>query len=149
MNTIRSTWVGWGALCAAGGGAYFFAKRSINASRAERHEAVMRAKQEAASKERADMNMANPPAAPSSPSLPTPDPQAKTEKESPTIGAATAASAAADSQDVSGHPSTEIQKRDPAPTRHEPDTIGRGVIEKGKYEAAEEWRSRKGPRLSG
>ncbi|MCJ1398965.1 hypothetical protein MMC11_002167 [Xylographa trunciseda] len=44
MNTIRSTWLGWGALCVAGGGSYYFAKRSINADRASRHEADMRRK---------------------------------------------------------------------------------------------------------
>src|SRR5271155_5258594 len=30
---------GWGVLCVAGGGAYYFAKKSINADRAARHEA--------------------------------------------------------------------------------------------------------------
>ncbi|MCJ1394516.1 hypothetical protein MMC18_007454 [Xylographa bjoerkii] len=44
MNTIRSTWLGWGVLCIAGGGSYYFAKRSINADRASRHEADMRRK---------------------------------------------------------------------------------------------------------
>ncbi|KAH8591490.1 hypothetical protein B0O99DRAFT_598078 [Bisporella sp. PMI_857] len=38
MNTVKSFWVGWGSLCIAGGGAYFFAKRSINADRAARFE---------------------------------------------------------------------------------------------------------------
>lgn len=42
MNTIRSTWIGWGTLIVAGGGAYFFAKRSINADKAARHEADMK-----------------------------------------------------------------------------------------------------------
>ncbi|KAL8804192.1 MAG: hypothetical protein Q9182_002734 [Xanthomendoza sp. 2 TL-2023] len=42
MNTIRSTWYGWGTLIIAGGGAYFFAKRSINADKAARHEADMK-----------------------------------------------------------------------------------------------------------
>merc|ERR1711939_770856 len=28
MNTVKSFWVGWGALCVAGGGAYYFAKKS-------------------------------------------------------------------------------------------------------------------------
>jgi len=44
MNTVRSTWLGWGVLCIAGGGSYYFAKRSINADRASRHEADMRRK---------------------------------------------------------------------------------------------------------
>lgn len=42
MNTIRSTWYGWGALAVAGGGAYYFAKRSVNAERKARHEADMK-----------------------------------------------------------------------------------------------------------
>ncbi|KAA6406549.1 MAG: hypothetical protein FRX48_09714 [Lasallia pustulata] len=42
MNTIRSTWIGWGSLIIAGGGAYYFAKRSVNADRAARHEADLK-----------------------------------------------------------------------------------------------------------
>ncbi|KAL8772759.1 MAG: hypothetical protein Q9209_002104 [Squamulea sp. 1 TL-2023] len=42
MNTIRSTWIGWGTLIVAGGGAYFFAKRSINADKQARHEADLK-----------------------------------------------------------------------------------------------------------
>ncbi|KAM4066488.1 hypothetical protein HRG_000585 [Hirsutella rhossiliensis] len=33
MNTVRSFWLGWGSLCVAGAGAYYFAKREINADR--------------------------------------------------------------------------------------------------------------------
>ncbi|KAF4589615.1 hypothetical protein GQ602_003504 [Ophiocordyceps camponoti-floridani] len=33
MNTVRSFWVGWGSLCVAGAGAYYLAKREINADR--------------------------------------------------------------------------------------------------------------------
>lgn len=36
MNTVRSFWFGWGTLCAAGGAAYYFAKKSINADRQAR-----------------------------------------------------------------------------------------------------------------
>ncbi|KAI9675855.1 MAG: hypothetical protein M1829_003281 [Trizodia sp. TS-e1964] len=42
MNNVKSFWLGWGSLIVAGGGAYYFAKRSIIADRAERHEAEMR-----------------------------------------------------------------------------------------------------------
>ncbi|KAL8972755.1 MAG: hypothetical protein Q9183_000370 [Haloplaca sp. 2 TL-2023] len=42
MNTIRSTWIGWGTLIFAGAGAYYFAKRSINADKQARHEADMK-----------------------------------------------------------------------------------------------------------
>ncbi|KAI5299131.1 hypothetical protein KEM56_003499, partial [Ascosphaera pollenicola] len=121
---IRSTWAGWGSLCVAAGGAYYFAKRNINANRAERHEAVMRAKQEAVAAERAAMQ----------------------QQQQQRVAAKTSASATED--DVSGHPSMEVQDTDPAPTRHEPDTAGQKAVEKGKYEAEEVWRSKKGPRLS-
>ncbi|PFH61387.1 hypothetical protein XA68_17499 [Ophiocordyceps unilateralis] len=33
MNTVRSFWIGWGSLCVAGAGAYYLAKREINADR--------------------------------------------------------------------------------------------------------------------
>ncbi|CZT21249.1 uncharacterized protein RCC_07112 [Ramularia collo-cygni] len=36
MNTVRSVGYGWGVLIVAGGGSYYFAKRSINADREER-----------------------------------------------------------------------------------------------------------------
>ncbi|KAH0541763.1 hypothetical protein FGG08_003785 [Glutinoglossum americanum] len=36
MNTVKSFWYGWGVLIAAGGGAYYFAKRSINEDRQAR-----------------------------------------------------------------------------------------------------------------
>ncbi|KAI5203328.1 hypothetical protein E4T39_04215 [Aureobasidium subglaciale] len=39
MNTVRSVGYGWGVLIVAGGGAYYFAKKSINKDRAERAEA--------------------------------------------------------------------------------------------------------------
>jgi len=37
MNTVRSFWFGWGSLCVAGAGAYYFAKTQINEDRAARH----------------------------------------------------------------------------------------------------------------
>ncbi|PWW78419.1 hypothetical protein C7212DRAFT_315752 [Tuber magnatum] len=37
MNTVKSFWIGWGSLIVAGGGAYYFAKRQINADRREKH----------------------------------------------------------------------------------------------------------------
>jgi len=45
MNTIRSTWIGWGTLCLAGGGSYYFAKRQINADRQARHQEELRKRQ--------------------------------------------------------------------------------------------------------
>jgi len=45
MNTVRSTWFGWAGLCVAGGGSYYFAKKSINADKKKRFEADMKRKQ--------------------------------------------------------------------------------------------------------
>jgi len=42
MNNPKSFWLGWGSLIVAGGGAYYFAKKEINASR---REAYMRLQQ--------------------------------------------------------------------------------------------------------
>ncbi|KAG9244728.1 hypothetical protein BJ878DRAFT_575460 [Calycina marina] len=39
MSYVKSFWIGWGSLCIAGGSAYFFAKKEINADRAARFEA--------------------------------------------------------------------------------------------------------------
>ncbi|TQS34965.1 hypothetical protein Golomagni_04633 [Golovinomyces magnicellulatus] len=43
MNTVSDS-VGWGALCVAGGGAYYFAKKSINADKLARFEAEQKRK---------------------------------------------------------------------------------------------------------
>ncbi|KAG6041590.1 hypothetical protein E4U41_003327 [Claviceps citrina] len=45
MNTVRSFWFGWGSLCVAGGGAFYFAKREINADRRAKLEAARNKKQ--------------------------------------------------------------------------------------------------------
>ncbi|KAJ2969153.1 hypothetical protein NQ176_g8820 [Zarea fungicola] len=42
MNTVKSFWLGWGSLCVAGAGAYYFAKREINADRLAKMEAQNR-----------------------------------------------------------------------------------------------------------
>ncbi|EMF11782.1 uncharacterized protein SEPMUDRAFT_133772 [Sphaerulina musiva SO2202] len=47
MNTIRSTFYGWGALIVAGGGSYYFAKRQINKDRDERAAAIEKSRQQA------------------------------------------------------------------------------------------------------
>ncbi|KAJ3480255.1 hypothetical protein NLG97_g8113 [Lecanicillium saksenae] len=39
MNTVKSFWLGWGSVCVAGAGAYYFAKREINADRQAKLEA--------------------------------------------------------------------------------------------------------------
>ena len=35
MNSARSVWMGWGTLMAAGAGAYYYAKKDIDAHRRE------------------------------------------------------------------------------------------------------------------
>ncbi|QSS53176.1 hypothetical protein I7I53_00350 [Histoplasma capsulatum var. duboisii H88] len=120
MNTIRSTWVGWGSLCIAGGGAYYFAKKSINADRAHRHEEAQRRKEEALRRENS----------------------VKSPSSSPSAGRANFSPQA----DDTGNPSREAG-HDPAATRHEPETLAEKIDEKGKYEAAEAYTSRKGNRL--
>ncbi|KAI5778673.1 hypothetical protein EDC01DRAFT_329561 [Geopyxis carbonaria] len=37
MNTVKSFWVGWGSLIVAGAGAYYYAKKEINADRREKY----------------------------------------------------------------------------------------------------------------
>ncbi|KAH7246410.1 hypothetical protein BKA59DRAFT_477879 [Fusarium tricinctum] len=45
MNTVKSFWLGWGSLCVAGGGAYYFAKQQINADRVAKMEAHRKKRQ--------------------------------------------------------------------------------------------------------
>ncbi|SMQ53388.1 unnamed protein product [Zymoseptoria tritici ST99CH_3D7] len=47
MNTVRSVGYGWGVLIVAGGGSYYFAKRSINSDREERARAEEERRQNA------------------------------------------------------------------------------------------------------
>ncbi|PGH27116.1 hypothetical protein AJ80_01072 [Polytolypa hystricis UAMH7299] len=159
MNTIRSTWVGWGALCVAGGGAYYFAKQAINADRAKRHEANQRRKEEASRIER-NSTTSRPPYTPRAP--PTAPAFSSTtaagssissgvgggqqQQEGDVSAAVKRAQGAAAGRDDVSDPSAEVG-HDPAPTRHEPDSEAQRVEEKGKYEAAEPFRSKKGNRL--
>lgn len=100
-NQKASVAYGWGVLILAGGGAYYFAKRSINADREER----------AAMNERRRQAMRPQRAAPISQDRPSPSQE--------------------------GGP-------DPAPVTHAQEDLSA----KGKYEAAEPFRSRKGDRFS-
>lgn len=97
---------GWGVLILAGGGAYYFAKRSINADREER----------AAMQERRRQAMR--PARPSDFAQPS---------------------------QISDRPSPSQEGgADPAPVTHAQEEMS----SRGKYEAAEPFRSRKGDRFS-
>ncbi|KAI5867179.1 hypothetical protein GGS23DRAFT_547204 [Durotheca rogersii] len=126
MNTAKSFWFGWGSLCLAGAGAYYFAKKSINADRAARLEESRRRKQVIDTLE----YPSNPPDKP--------------------VSAATAngnGNGAPARTDTAGSPSQEAS-RDPAPTRHAPATEGQQVIEKSKYESSTPFKSPKGDRFS-
>ncbi|KAF8860352.1 hypothetical protein BDZ45DRAFT_672652 [Acephala macrosclerotiorum] len=118
MNTAKSFWVGWGALCVAGGGAYYFAKKSINADRQARFEADQKRRRMQESLE-----------------------------YSATTQPANSGNGGPARADHSGSPSQEANL-DPAPTRHAPDTEGQRVREKSKYEASEPFRAKKGDRFS-
>ncbi|PLN80128.1 hypothetical protein BDW42DRAFT_194720 [Aspergillus taichungensis] len=133
MNTIRSTWVGWGTLCVAGGGAYYFAKKSINSDRASRYEAEVKRKAQMAAMEAEDRRKNVTPGATPTPSAP-----------SLNRGNLPRGENAADN---TNSPSVEASL-DPAPTRHEPDTDAERVLEKGKYEAARPFRPPPGNRFS-
>ncbi|GES65731.1 hypothetical protein ATEIFO6365_0012012300 [Aspergillus terreus] len=117
----------------AGGGAYYFAKKSINADRASRFEAEMKRKAQLAAMEAEHRRQAavNEP-------VPTPS-------ENPSLKRANMARYQSAADDVAS-PSTEAS-HDPAPTRHEPETEAERVLEKGKYEAAQPFRPPKGNRL--
>ncbi|OQD73367.1 hypothetical protein PENDEC_c015G02608 [Penicillium decumbens] len=133
MNTVRSTWFGWGALCVAGGGAYYFAKQSINADRAARFDAEVKRKAQAKAQEAEHRRQAI------SASTPTPS-------DDPSLKRANMARFQNAADDVAS-PSAEAS-HDPAPTRHEPMTETDRVQEKGKYEASVPYRPPTGNRFS-
>ncbi|KAI0006927.1 hypothetical protein F4779DRAFT_594269 [Xylariaceae sp. FL0662B] len=128
MNTVKSFWLGWGTLCAAGAGAYYFAKKGINADRAARMEESRRKKQMIESLEYSE----NVPSKPLSAS---------------TMGGSTNGNGTPARTDAVGSPSQEASS-DPAPTRHAPATEGQRVVEKSKYESSVPFRSPKGDRFS-
>ena len=114
-------------LCVAGGGAYYFAKRSINADRAARFEAEQKNKWQQQKLEEKHYTFNNAPA--------TSKPKSET------------ASQNLKGLDHAGSPSSEISE-DAAPVGHAPVDGEQRIREKSKYEAAEPYRSRKGDRLS-
>jgi hypothetical protein len=125
--------VGWGTLCVAGGGAYYFAKQSINADRAARFEAEIKRKAQLKAQEAEHRREAISTSTPS----PTDDGSLKRANMARFQNAA---------DDVAS-PSAEAS-HDPAPTRHEPMTETDRVHEKGKYEAAAPFRPPSGNRFS-
>ncbi|KAI1176130.1 hypothetical protein F4777DRAFT_547897 [Nemania sp. FL0916] len=125
MNTIKSFWLGWGSLCVAGAGAYYFAKKNINADRAQKYEESQRRKRMMSSLEHGDNPSQVSSASSSGPSS----------NDKPI------------SNDFAGSPSQEASS-DPAPTRHAPTTEGQRVYEKSKYESSTPFKSPKGDRFS-
>jgi len=134
MNTIRSTWIGWGVLCVAGGGAYYFAKRSINADRQARFEAEQQKKYRQQRYEETQYTFNSAPATTKS--------KSRTKQTDPG-----SSSQNTKGLDHAGSPSSEISE-DAAPVGHAPVDGEQRIREKSKYEAAEPYRSKKGDRLS-
>lgn len=108
----------------AGGGAYYFAKKQINADRQARFEADQKRRRMQESLEYSPTN-----------------------STTPSGTSAKAGNGGPPRSDHSGSPSQEATL-DPAPTRHAPDTEGQRVREKSKYEASEPFRAKKGDRFS-
>ncbi|EFY87914.1 hypothetical protein J3459_010119 [Metarhizium acridum] len=113
--------MGWGSLCVAGAGAYYFAKREINADR--------QAKLQAARKKKEDLR--------------------SLEYSSPgsTSSSVTNGNGAPAITDTAGSPSQEASN-DPAATRHAAVTESQQTREKSKYESSTPYRSPKGDRFS-
>ena len=130
---------GWGILVVAGGGAYYFAKKSINADRAERA-AADRQRKANMQRQEYDNQLA----------APTNSSRFKQERPSGSIAATAANGWRKGDVEGSGggNPSIEASE-DPAPTRHAPVSEGQRTEEKSRYEASEPFRSRKGDRFSG
>lgn len=131
MNTIRSTWYGWGVLCVAGGGAYYFAKKQVNADRQSRYEEELKKKSRLAKLE--------------SPGYMRDDYTPKKKKTSTSDSESSANNHKG--LDHAGSPSSEISE-DAAPVGHAPINNEQRMREKSKYEAAEPYRSKKGDRFS-
>jgi hypothetical protein len=104
----------------AGGGAYYFAKKSITADRAARHEVDVKRKARLAAMEVEDRRLQ----------------ASSSQRSNITLG-----------RDDVASPSAEAGQ-DPAPTRHEPETEREKMLEKSKYEAAETFRPPRGNRFS-
>jgi hypothetical protein len=127
--------IGWGVLCVAGGGAYYFAKREINAERAARYEAEVEKKARIA-------RLRNSSSSSSTPSSSKPQSKPSSSQTDPNSGTHNSKGL-----DHAGSPSSEISE-DAAPVGHAPETAEQRIREKSKYEAAEPFRSKKGNRFS-
>ncbi|KAF2203951.1 hypothetical protein GQ43DRAFT_388969 [Delitschia confertaspora ATCC 74209] len=168
MNTVKSVYYGWGTLIVAGAGAYYFAKKSINADRATKAEADRQKRLRNAQLEAQALSPSSLPKSSSQSSTPLSTSSHYTFPPPTNTGPAptnTTTSAAPKSitdevgklkrnggnggwnGDSAGDPSLEASQ-DPAPTRHAPEDEVQKVREKSKYEASDVYRSRKGDRFS-
>ncbi|KAF2269389.1 hypothetical protein CC78DRAFT_529177 [Lojkania enalia] len=152
MNTIKSVYYGWGTLILAGGGAYYFAKKQINADRAAKAEADFRKRQRQYELEATlRMQGASPPSNTGIPSSTT----AAQKSVSSVLGGSFQETSRREREDKdwgnqtdeASNPSREAST-DPAPTRHAPENDSQKAREKSKYEASDVFRSRKGDRFS-
>ncbi|KAL6704514.1 hypothetical protein ACN47E_008143 [Coniothyrium glycines] len=142
MNTIKSVYYGWATLIVAGGGAYFFAKRSINADRAAKAEAD---RQKRVRQWQLENDLGSG-AGPAARTATTPlNPTATTAPRGVLAGVRREREDMGDAGEAS--PSAQASL-DPAPTRHAPEDEAQRVREKSKYEASDAYRSRKGDRFS-
>ncbi|KAJ4330533.1 hypothetical protein N0V95_010040, partial [Ascochyta clinopodiicola] len=146
---------GWATLIAAGGGAYYFAKKSINADRASKAEADRQKRARQFQLEQSHgLHGASTPSAAGTSSNPTISPNAvvSSNTTSPLSSSDKQSTAAGirrqdrggDGGDGAGNPSMQASV-DPAATRHAPQVEGG---EKSKYEASDVYRTRKGDRFS-
>jgi lysyl-tRNA synthetase class I len=157
MNTVKSVYYGWGTLIVAGAGAYYFAKKSINAERAAKAEAERQRRIYQYHLEHSQDQQSPSTSSPAPPSTQTKNiPQTLNAAAKDVGGKVTQAirkeKAREDKDwqhqvDEAGDPSLEASQ-DPAPTRHAPEDEGQKVREKSKYEASDVYRSRKGDRFS-
>ncbi|KAJ4293642.1 hypothetical protein N0V90_008926 [Kalmusia sp. IMI 367209] len=160
MNTIKSVYYGWATLIVAGGGAYYFAKRSINADRARKadldaqkrltqyqlEQAYHQSPPQPPSKQAPKPTPSNMPAYAGKPYTP-PAPKSVTSELGKMRGEGREDKDWHVGHDEAGNPSQEANS-DPAPTRHAPEDEAQRLKEKSKYEASDVYRSRKGDRFS-
>ncbi|POS73123.1 hypothetical protein DHEL01_v208484 [Diaporthe helianthi] len=129
MNTAKSFWLGWGALCAAGAGAYVVAKRSINADRQARLEEQRKKKTMIESIEYSQ----NVPSHPGSSSA---------------MGGTRSSRQDEERVDHAFRPSLEQAAKDVTPTEPLSDKEYNRLYGKSKYESSTPFRSPKGDRFS-
>ncbi|KAF1847857.1 uncharacterized protein K460DRAFT_333294 [Cucurbitaria berberidis CBS 394.84] len=152
MNTVKSVYYGWGTLIVAGGGAYFFAKRSINADRAAKAEVDRQKRIRLFELEQSTL-YAPPTTTPLNPTS-TSNASNSTAPRSVTSELGRLRSERGESGggggaelDEDGNPSIQASQ-DPAATRHAPEDEAQKAREKSKYEASDVYRTRKGDRFS-